>query len=228
MPLDPSASTVVTGLHNAPEFAHGLVRDIRIRWALEEIDRPYRTRLFDAMVSRPADYRGWHPFDQVPAFADGDVRIFESGAILLYLGEQDERLLPRDAGGRWQATAWLIGALNSVEPMLMQVVSLDIFLADEPWVKQARPGAIEAARGRLAPVAAALGDREWLTGRFTVADIVMVTVLRSLRHTDLVAEHPRLVEYQRRGEARPAFQRALADQLAELGAPAEPGEHAPR
>jgi glutathione S-transferase len=220
MPLDPNARTVVTGLNNAPDFTHGLVRDIRIRWALEEIGRPYRTRLFDAMAPRPADYRDWHPFNQVPALDDGEVRLFESGAILLYLGDQDERLLPRDAAGRWQATAWLIGALNSVEPTLMQIVSLDIFLADEPWAKAARPSAVEAARWRLAPVAEALGDREWLTGRFTVADIMMVTVLRSLGHTDLVGDYPKLAAYQARGEARPAFQRALADQAADLGEPA--------
>lgn len=226
MPLDPDASTVVTGLNNAPDFAHGLVRDIRVRWALEEIGRPYRTRIFDAMAPRPADYRDWHPFEQVPALADGEVRLFESGAILLYLGEQDERLLPRDAVGRWQATAWLFGAINSVEPTTMHLLELDKLLVDEPWAKAARPNAVESVKWRLAPLARALGEQQWLTGRFTVADIMMVTVLRSLRHTDLVAEHPTLAAYQARGEARPAFQRALADQAAELGEPARIDESA--
>lgn len=221
MPLDRNAHTVVTALHNAPDFAHGLVRDIRIRWALEEIDRPYRTRLFDAMTPRPADYQQWHPFNQVPALDDGKVHLFESGAILLYLGEQDDRLLPRDTEGRWQATAWLIGALNSVEPMLMQLITLDIFQAEEPWTDQARPKAVESVKERLTPVAESLGDKPWLTGRFTIADILMVTVLRSLRHTDTLREFPTLAAYQARGEARPAFKRALADQARELGEPAK-------
>ena len=226
MPLDPAARTVVTGLDNAPDFAHGLVRDLRIRWALEEIGRPYRTRIFDAMAPRPADYHDWHPFEQVPALDDGEVRLFESGAILLYLGEQDERLLPRDAEGRWQATAWLLGALSSVEPVLMHLFTLDHIDADEPWATAARPSAVEAVHWRLAPVARALGDKDWLTGRFTIADIVMVMVLRCLRHTDIVDEYPKLAAYRARGEARPAFQRALADQAADLGEPARPDDHA--
>lgn len=226
MPLDPNAETVVTGLRNLPQFAHGLVRDIRVRWALEEIGRPYRAELFEGMVPRPDDYRQWQPFGQVPAFDDGRVRLFESGAILLYLGEQDERLLPRDPQGKAEATAWLIAALNSVEPMLMQIVSLDVFQAGQSWTKEARPAAVEFARSRLARVEEALDDKEWLTGRFTVADIMMVTVLRNLRHTDIVAGFPRLAAYQARGEARPAFIRALADQNAGLGEPVKLGEPA--
>jgi len=226
MPIDPNAQTVVTALRNVPDFAHGVVRDMRIRWALEEIGRPYRTELFDAMAPRPDDYRRWQPFGQVPAFDDGKVRLFESGAILLYLGEQDERLLPLDPRARWDATAWLIGALNSVEPGLMQIVSLDIFNAGKPWVKDARPSTVDFAKSRLGRVAEALGDQEWLTGHFTAADIMMVTVLRNLRHTDIVAEFPTLAAYQARGEARPAFQRALIDQKADLGEPAKLGEAA--
>jgi glutathione S-transferase len=214
MPLDPDALITITGFDNVPEFAHGVVRDMRVRWALEEIGRPYKVQLFDAVTPRTEAYREWQPFGQVPAFDDGKVRLFESGAILLYLGEQDERLLPADAKARWEATAWLIAALNSVEPMLLQIVSLDIFLAGKPWVQDARPSAVDFARSRLASVTRALGDAEWLTGRFTVADIMMVTVLRNLRHTDIVAGFPALAAYQARGEARPAFQRALADQIA--------------
>lgn len=214
MPLDPNADTVITGFAHVPEFAQGVVRDMRIRWALHEIDRPYRTQLFDAMTPRPDDYRDWQPFGQVPAFDDGKVRLFETGAILLYLGEQDERLLPAETRARWEATAWLIAALNSVEPMLMQIVSLDIFQADKPYAKEARGYAVDFAKSRLKSVTEALGDNEWLAGRFTVADIMMVTVLRNLRHTDIVAGFPALAAYQARGEARPAFQRALADQLA--------------
>ena len=220
MPLDPSSDTVISALTNLPEFAHGLVRDIRIRWALEEIGRSYRVELFDAMIDRPADYRQWQPFGQVPAFADGKVRLFESGAILLYLGEQDDRLLPRAAQARADTTAWLIGALNSVEPMLMQIVTLDIFQADKPWVAEARPSAVEFAQLRLGRVSEALDGREWLTGQFSIADIMMVTVLRNLRHTDIVGGFPNLAAYQARGEQRPAFKQALIDQAAGFKLPA--------
>jgi glutathione S-transferase len=221
MPLDPKAPTVLAAMRDVPSFAHGLVRDLRVRWALEEIGRPYRTQLFEGMQPRPEEYRQWQPFGQIPAFDDGTVRLFETGAILLYLGEQDEVLLPRDPQGRWSATAWLIAALNSVEPMLMQIVNLDIFNADQPWAKEARPAAAEFAAARLASLSAALGDNDWLAGRFTIADIMMVTVLRNVRHTGLVSGFANLAAYQARGEARPAFLRALADQADDLGPPVQ-------
>ena len=221
MPLDPTADTVVSALRNLPRFAHGHVRDIRVRWALEEIGRGYRVELFEGMTPRPDDYRRWQPFGQVPAFDDGRVRLFESGAILLHLGEQDERLLPQEPQAKADATAWLIAALNSVEPMVMQIVMLDVFQAGKPWAKEARPAAVEFAKSRLNRVAEALGDDEWLAGRFTIADIMMVTVLRNLDHTDILAGFPSLAVYKRRGEERPAFKQALTDQAAGLGAPIE-------
>lgn len=221
MPLVTSADTVISALRHVPSFAHGNVRDIRVRWALEEIDRPYRVELYDGMVPRPADYRQWQPFGQVPAYKDGQVSLFESGAILLHLGEQDERLLPREAQAKADATAWLIGALNSVEPMIMQIVTLDIFQAGKAWAKEARPSAVEFAKSRLMRVADALGDNDWLAGRFTIADIMMVTVLRNLDHTDILDDFPALKAYKQRGEERPAFQKALADQAIGLGAPAK-------
>jgi glutathione S-transferase len=221
MPLDPTADTVISALRNLPAFAHGNVRDLRIRWALEEIGRPYRVELFEGMLPRPAEYRQWQPFGQVPAFADRQVRLFESGAILLYLGEQDELLLPREVQAKADATAWMIAALNSVEPMIMQIVSLDIFNAHKPWAKDARPTAVNFARSRLKRVAETLGDAEWLSGRFTVADIMMITVLRNLSYTDILAEFPTLVAYQQRGEARSPFRQALADQALGLGEPVQ-------
>jgi glutathione S-transferase len=220
MPLDHAAETVVTGFSHVPPFARGLVRDLRVRWACEEIGRPYRAELLDAMAPKPDDYRKWQPFGQVPALADGDLRLFESGAILLYLADDDERLLPREPQARWSAVSWLIAALNSVEPSLMQIVMVDVFLKKEPWTEQARPSFVQLAQSRLAAVSEALGEHEWLTGRFTIADIAMVTVLRNLNHTSIVAEFPNLAAYQARGEARPGFQRALADQLAGLDAAA--------
>jgi glutathione S-transferase len=224
MPLDPNATVVVSALRNVPDFAHGLVRDVRVRWALEEIGRPYRTEVYEGMQPRPEQYREWQPFGQVPAFRDERVELFESGAILLYLGQDDERLLPRDPQARWQATAWLIAALNSIEPMLMQIVMLDIFYAGKDWAKSARPDVTELAEQRLKAVSDALGDSEWIAGGFTAADIMLVTVLRNVRHTSMVAAYPNLTAYQARGEARPAFRQALADQAAELGPPIKMGE----
>jgi glutathione S-transferase len=224
MPLDPNATTVVSAMRNVPDFAHGLVRDVRIRWALEEIGRPYRTELYEGMQPRPDEYRQWQPFGQIPAFRDERVELFESGAILLYLGQDEERLLPRDAQARWRATAWLIAALNSVEPMLMQIVMLDIFYAGKEWAKTARADVSGLAEQKLKAVSDALGDGEWIAGGFTLADIMLVTVLRNLRHTDIVAGFPNLAAYQTRGEARPAFLQALADQAEQLGPPIKLGE----
>ncbi|NVD26955.1 glutathione S-transferase family protein [Parasphingorhabdus flavimaris] len=212
MLANPGSNITISAFQWVPDFAQGMVRDIRIRWALEEIERPYDTSRFDATQPRDADYRQWQPFGQVPAFDDGNVRMFESGAILLFLGEQDDRLLPVKLQDRWESTAWLIAALNSVEPILSTIVSYDIFHADKDWAKAARPAAVELAEARLQSVSDALGDKNWLTGRFTIADIMMVTVLRNLRHTDIVAGFPKLAAYQLRGEQRPAFQRALKAQ----------------
>lgn len=220
----PAPQTTITGFQWVPDFARGMVRDMRVRWACEEIGRPYGTELLDPTTPREGEYRRWQPFGQVPAFDDGNVRLFESGAILLYLGEQDERLLPRDPQGKWEATAWTIAALNSVEPMLMVIVMYDIFHATEQWAQAARPSMVALAEQRLKSVSDALGDKDWLTGRFTLADIMMVTVLRNLRHTDIVAGFPNLAAYQKRGEERPAFARAFEAQCADFSDQPPQGE----
>ncbi len=214
MPIDPIADVEITAFRWVPEFAEGLVRDLRVRWALEEIGRPYRVRLLDATSPRPAEYFREQPFGQVPCYRDADVRLFESGAILIHLGMQDERLLPAAQGERMRAIAWLIAALNSVEPVIFQLLATDIFNAGEEWTKQRRPQVLERLQARLQHLSDALGDRDWLEGRFTIGDLMMVTVLRQLRHCDLVAGYLNLHAYMTRGEARPAFQRALSDQLA--------------
>jgi len=215
----------ITGFSRVPDFAKGMVRDLRIRWALEEVGRIYRMDLLDAMAQRPEGYRERQPFGQVPTFDDGQVQMFETGAILLYLAEQDERLLPADPQARWQAVSWLIAALNSVEPALTQIVILDIFQRGKDWTAGAREGAVAFANQRLGDLSQALGGREWLAGPFSIADIVMVTVLRSVGHTDLLQQFPNLVAYRERGEARPAFAKALADQMADFTAERE-GESA--
>ncbi|HEY0629841.1 MAG TPA: glutathione S-transferase family protein [Sphingomicrobium sp.] len=214
MGLDAKATTEVTAFRWVPDFAKGLVRDLRIRWALEEIERPYRVRLLDALNPRPADYFQEQPFGQVPAYRDEQVQLFESGAILIHLGIDDERLLPLERNARMRSVAWLIAALNSVEPMIFELVNIDIFNRDQEWAKLRRSQVEEKIDNRLKLLADALGDREWFEDRFSIGNMMMVSVLRNLRHTDIVSRHPRLAEFVARGEERPAFQRALADQLA--------------
>jgi glutathione S-transferase len=213
MPLNDNATIEITAFRWVPEFAQGVVRDLRVRWALEEAGLGYRVRLLDQ--ERPLEYLREQPFDQVPCFNDGKVRIFETGAIAQYLGEQSEALLPRDPQGKYRAIQWTYAALNSVEPAILNLLLIDIFYAGEEWAKLRRPGAEDFAKLKLKRVSDWLGDKQWLEGdRFTIGDLLMITVLRFLRHTDLVAGFANLAAYQQRGEARPAFQRALADQLA--------------
>lgn len=212
MPLDPNARIEITAFEWVPDFAQGLVRDLRVRWALEEAGLDYRVRLVGPQ--RPPEYLLEQPFDQVPCFSDGTVRIFETGAIVQYIGEQTEDLLPRDPQGRYRAIQWTYAALNSVEPAFLNLLSVDFFHADQEWAKLRRRGAVDFARLKLKRVSDWLEGNEWLEDRFTIGDLLMVTVLRFLRHTELVAEFPNLADYLKRGEARPAFQRALADQLA--------------
>ena len=214
MPVDPNATAEITAFRWVPDFAAGLVRDLRIRWALEEIERPYRVRLLDAMNPRPAEYFQEQPFGQVPAYRDDDVQLFESGAILIHLGLQDERLLPSDPNGRGRAIAWLVAALNSVAPSIVQLVAGDIFTRGEEWTKERRPQIVEFLETRLRNLSDALGDKEWFEGRFTIGDLMVVAVLRQLRHTDIVGKFHNLAALVARAEARPAFKQALADQLA--------------
>ncbi|HYC94094.1 MAG TPA: glutathione S-transferase family protein, partial [Sphingomicrobium sp.] len=181
MPVNPNAPIEISAFRWVPDFAAGLVRDLRVRWALEEAGLDYRVRLLDQQ--RPPEYLLEQPFDQVPCFSDGEVRIFETGAIVQYIGEKEERLLPRDPQGRFRAIQWTYAALNSVEPALQQVVLCDIFYPDEEWSKLRRPGAEQFARLKLKRVSDWLGANEWLEDRFTIGDLIMVTVLRNLRHT---------------------------------------------
>ncbi len=212
MPLNPDADIEITAFRWVPEFAQGVVRDLRARWALEEAGLDYRVRLLDQQ--RPPEYLKEQPFDQVPCFNDGHVKIFESGAIVQYVGEKSETLLPRDPQGKFRAIQWTYAALNSVEPALINLLLIDVFFTGQEWAKLRRPGAEEFVRLKLRRIAEWLGDKEWLEGRFTIGDLMMITSLRFLRHTDLVAEQPHLAAYLKRGEARPAFQQALSDQLA--------------
>jgi glutathione S-transferase len=213
MPVNPNASIEITAFAWVPEFAQGVVRDLRARWALEEAGLDYRVRLLGQQ--RPDEYLQEQPFDQVPCFSDGTVRIFETGAIVQYIGEKSETLLPRDTQGKFRAIQWTCAALNSVEPAFINLLLIDVFFTGEEWAKMRRPGAEDFAKLKLKRVSEWLGDKTWLEGdRFTIGDLLMITVLRFLRHTDLVAGFTNLDAYLKRGEARPAFQRALTDQLA--------------
>jgi glutathione S-transferase len=217
MPINPNAQIEITGFKWVPDFARGLVRDLRVRWGLEEAGLDYRVRLLDQQ--RPADYLKEQPFDQVPCFNDGTVRIFESGAIVQYIGEKSEALLPRDPQGKYRAIQWTYAALNSVEPGVQHRVLLDAFYADQEWAKLRKPGADEFARNKLRRVSDWLGDKQWLEGDlFTIGDLVMITVLRMAKIGGLIEIGSNLEAYVERGEARPALQRALASQFAEYDA----------
>ncbi|NUQ18146.1 MAG: glutathione S-transferase family protein [Sphingomonas sp.] len=213
MSINPNAQIEITAFAWVPEFAHGLVRDLRARWALEEAGLDYRVRLLGQ--ERPDGYLKQHPFDQVPFFDDGVVQIFETGAIVQYIGEKSETLLPRDPQGKYRAIQWTYAALNSVEPAVQQRVLLDAFYGDQEWARLRKPSADEFARLKLRRVSDRLADNDWLEGdRFTIGDLMMVTVLRLAARGELLSETPNLIDYVKRGEARPAFQRALQDQLA--------------
>ncbi|MDB5423338.1 MAG: hypothetical protein JWQ29_754 [Phenylobacterium sp.] len=202
----------LTAFRWVPPFAQGLVKDLRVRWALEEAGRPYRERLIGPEDQASAAYRALQPFGQVPVLETEDLKLFESGAIVLHLAERSEALMPTDPSGRARATAWMFAALNSIEPCVDQLGDAERH-AGEAWAAARRPAAAEAVRRRLAELEAWLDGRPYLEGRFTVGDLMMTTVLRNLRDTDLMSERPLLQAYQARCEARPAFQRALADQL---------------
>jgi glutathione S-transferase len=217
MPVDPKASVTISAFGWVPQFAQGQVRDLRPRWALEEAGIPYAVRRLDAMAERPADYYEEQPFGQVPSYRDGTVQLFESGAIVLHVGQNCPALLPVDPAARAMATAWLIAALNSVEPFLMQLATIDIFNAGEEWAKLRRPGVVEMINARLSRLSNALGTKSYLDGEaFTAGDLMMTTVLRMTDGTGLLEAFPNLVAYKQRCMARPAFKAALAAQLADF------------
>jgi glutathione S-transferase len=200
-----------------PEFARGQVRDLRVRWALEEAGLPYTSRLLEQGDQDKPEYRLMQPFGQVPIFEEDGFALFESGAIVLHIGERCEALLPREPGARARAAQWVIAALNSVEPYVGNVALIDLFYANEEWAKLRRPGAVQFLERRLTGLSNALGDKRFLDGdRFTAGDLIMSTVLRILDYTDIVKRDARLAAYVERCVARPTFRRALEAQLADF------------
>jgi glutathione S-transferase len=213
MPVDPSAEIEITAFDWVPDFARGLVRDLRPRWACEELGLHYRERLISA-VERPSWYYAEQPWGQVPVVRDGRVHMFESGAILVHLAEREGKLLPASGQQRADVLSWLFAAFNSIEPNFMELATVSIFAADQDWAKARKPSLLEQIGKRLDGLEKVFGDREWLGEDFSIADIAMISILRIPRDSPLIADRPALLAYRARGEARPAFQRALADQLA--------------
>jgi glutathione S-transferase len=198
-----------------PDFAQGQVRDLRVRWAPEEAELPYQSRLLAQGDQDKPEYRALQPFGQVPIFEEDGFVLFETGAIVLHIGERTETLLPKDAQSRSHATQWLIAALNSIEPFVMQVAAIDLFFKDQEWAKLRRPSAVQFAEWRLKCLANNLGDKPYLDGdRFTAGDLMMTTVLRIM--PGLTNKEPRLTAYVERCTSRPAFKRALAAQLGDF------------
>ncbi len=215
MPVDPEAPIEVTAYNWVPPLAVGLVKDMRVRWALEEIELPYRERLLGgAGGEKSAGHIADQPFGQVPVYKEAGLTLFESGAILIHLGEKDERLLPHDPNFRARAIGWMIAALNSVEPFTQMLFMMGFVGAGRDWQEEAKDAVRPFAEMRLAQLSGALGEKEWLEDSFTIGDLVMIDVLRAAREPGLVAAHPNLVTYVERGTTRPAFKAAMDAQLA--------------
>jgi glutathione S-transferase len=215
MPVDSNAAIEVTAYEWVPPQVHGKVKDMRVRWALEEIGLSYRERLFGgAGGEKVPEHFAVQPFGQVPVYREGQLTLFESGAILLHIGEKDERLLPRDSDARARAVGWMFAALNSIEPF-MQMLFVMGFLADgKDWQDEAKNLVRPFAEMRLTQLSKALGGQDWLEGRFTLGDLLMIDVLRTQPPPELLAAHPNLAAYVERGTSRPAFKAAMAAQLA--------------
>jgi glutathione S-transferase len=204
----------LTTFRNVPPFAIGYVRDLRVRWALEEAGLPYQLRLLGPQEAATPAYRQEQPFSQIPVLQDGGLTLFETGAILLHLGERCPALLPVEADAKARVTMWMFAALNSVEPYVGNLVSLVVFAAGEPWAAGARPATEAIVDKRLRDLDDWLDGREWLAGAFGVADILMTTVLRLMDDMEMVERYARVQAYRDRCMARAAFKKALADQVA--------------
>jgi glutathione S-transferase len=203
----------ITTLKWAPPIFQGQVRDLGVRWALEEAGLSYRERFVTDAERHSPEYRLRQPFGQIPAYREDDVELFESGAIVQFIAER-HGLLPANPPAHERARAWMFAALNSVDPPIIELGAIDHFAGSLPWEIERRPAVVTSILERLELVAAQLEKHDYLAGEFSAADILMITVLRALRHTDLVSRNPVMRDYRDRCEARPAFQRALAAQLA--------------
>lgn len=204
----------ITAFERSPDRGRGLARDMRVRWALEEVGQPYDVRLvsFDEMKA-PA-HRALHPFGQIPTYEDGALALFESGAIVFHLAERHAGLLPDDADARARAISWMFAALNTAEPPIVELSMALLFEREKTWYEERRALLEHRVRGRLNDLSHRLGDADWLDGAFSAGDLLMVSVLLRLGSTGIVDDYANLAAYVARGQARPAYQRAFDDQLA--------------
>jgi glutathione S-transferase len=204
----------ITAFERSPDGGKGLARDTRVRWALEEVDQPYQVRLLSFRAKKEPGHLRLHPFGLIPTYEEGDLVLFETGAIVLHIAEHHAGLFPDDAHARARAIAWMFAALNTVEPPILELVTARILEGDKPWADERVPLVKDRIRNRMAQLSARLGDADWLDGAFSAGDLMMVSVLLRLRPSGLLDESPRLAAYVARGEARPAYKRAFAAQRA--------------
>jgi glutathione S-transferase len=208
----------ITAFEQSPDGGKGLARDTRVRWALEEVGQPYEVRPVSFQAMKEPEHLCRHPFGQIPTYEEGDLCLFESGAIIFHIAERHAGLFPADANARARAISWMFASVNSVEPAILELVTARFMEGDKPWTKERLPLVFERIRQRLRPLSARLGDAEWLDGDFSSGDLMMVSVLLRLRASGLLDEFANLAAYVARGEARPAYQRAFAAQAVANGA----------
>ncbi|MES5486279.1 glutathione S-transferase family protein [Bradyrhizobium sp. INPA03-11B] len=204
----------ITAFERSPDGGKGLARDTRVRWALEEVAQPYAVRLVSFAAMKEPAHLALHPFGQIPTYQEGDLVLFETGAIVLHLAECHAGLLPDDANARARAIAWMFAALNTVEPPILEFATARLFERDKPWHEARLPLVEDRVRQRLDQLSDRLGDADWLDGTFSAGDLMMVSVLLRLKPSGMLDGHPKLAAYVARGEARPAYKRAFAAQLA--------------
>jgi glutathione S-transferase len=204
----------ITAFEQSPDRGRGLARDMRVRWALEEVGQPYEVRLQSFTALKEPAHRERNPFGQIPTYEEGDLVLFESGAILLHIAERHKGLLPEEANARARAVMWMFAALNTVEPQIFDLSLVKILERDQPWFEQRVSALEKIIRVRLRDLSRHLGDADWLDGAFSAADILMVTVLRRLQGSGILEEYPNVAAYVARAEARPAYKRAFDAQLA--------------
>jgi glutathione S-transferase len=204
----------ITAFERSPDGGMGLARDTRVRWALEEVNQPYEVRLVSPSAMKEPAHLGLQPFGQIPTYEEGDLVLFESGAIIFHIAESHAGLLPDDANARARAITWMFAAVNSVEPAILELVIVRFVEGDKPWSKERLPLVADRIRHRLGQLSARLGDAEWLDGAFSAGDLMMVSVLLRAKPSGILGEFPNLAAYVARGEARPAYKRAFAAQWA--------------
>jgi glutathione S-transferase len=202
----------ITAFEVSPDKGQGLARDMRVRWALEEVGQPYEVRLVPWAKFKEEAHLKRNPFGQIPTYEEGELTLFESGAIVLHIAQRSPGLLPQDADARARAIMWMFAALNTVEPPILELQNAVLSETDKPWAADRLPLVKDRVRARLKPLAAALGDAEWLDGVFSVGDLLMAHTLQRLKRSGLLDELPSLAAYVARAEARPAYQRAFAAQ----------------